>query len=387
MSKPCYVCSLLPHDSSAPFPVRIAPSNYSEVNMTWLSLWPSYNQTKVFLTDNTDPEVRLSIHWDTSMNYSVCFHRYEGNGTEVDREAFNHCSLSNPTVCIRKNVSSPWQKGLPGCRCQYTFNLKQDTAGRTMFNSDHPIWLPDWYWDCDRGKLWSYLPSLQRGLCALVQVQHAFTVVPVPEVLNTGRRRRSVDDDFFPPREHQLESKWNKFWQSLVPQYGLTQVWNQLEVTHYRLATFVNATNAAMEGIRVELTALRLMTTQNRMALDILLAKEGGVCAMIGDSCCTFVPNKDDESFGEIAKQLGKMRQVAHDLHMDEQASSPWGWGWLHVLFGGLAPYISMIIPVVFIGLLVCLCGPFLFRCCMDRIYNMMISHTGYVPVSATTGV
>ncbi|KAL6461010.1 hypothetical protein MHYP_G00309760 [Metynnis hypsauchen] len=99
--------------------------------------------------------------------------------------------------------------------------------------------------------------------------------------------------------------------------YGLTQVWNQLEVTHYRLATFTNATRAALQGVKDELTALRLTTVQNRMALDLLLAKEGGVCAMVGDSCCTYIP-ANDEDHGAISVALDRMQRVSTQLQLDE---------------------------------------------------------------------
>ncbi|KAL6472160.1 hypothetical protein MHYP_G00183480 [Metynnis hypsauchen] len=129
------------------------------------------------------------------------------------------------------------------------------------------------------------------------------------------RNKRSNDD--FPPPEHQLKSKIAKFWECLFPQYGLTQVWNQLEVTHYRLATFTNATRAALQGVKDELTALRLTTVQNRMALDLLLAKEGGVCAMVGDSCCTYIP-ANDEDHGAISVALDRMQRVSTQLQLDE---------------------------------------------------------------------
>lgn len=32
------------------------------------------------------------------------------------------------------------------------------------------------------------------------------------------------------------------------------------------------------------------MTLQNRMVLDWMLAKEGGVCAVVCETCCTYIP-------------------------------------------------------------------------------------------------
>ncbi|KAK3541319.1 hypothetical protein QTP86_022044, partial [Hemibagrus guttatus] len=105
---------------------------------------------------------------------------------------------------------------------------------------------------------------------------------------------------------------------AMFPQYGVVKLWNQLEVTHFRLATFVNETLQAMEGVRSELTALRLTASQNRMALDMILAEKGGVCAVIGDSCCTFIPDHDD-AHGEIGQAVDKMRKTAEALKEDEK--------------------------------------------------------------------
>uniref|UniRef100_A0A674P252 ERVV2 protein n=1 Tax=Takifugu rubripes TaxID=31033 RepID=A0A674P252_TAKRU len=52
-----------------------------------------------------------------------------------------------------------------------------------------------------------------------------------------------------------------------------------------------NLTRDAVAGLSEQVAATSLMTVQNRMALDMLLAEKGGVCAMFGDQCCTFIPN------------------------------------------------------------------------------------------------
>lgn len=46
-----------------------------------------------------------------------------------------------------------------------------------------------------------------------------------------------------------------------------------------------------LKALGKQLGATSLMTMQNREALDWLLAKEGGVHALFGDQCCTYIPN------------------------------------------------------------------------------------------------
>ncbi|KAL6482697.1 hypothetical protein MHYP_G00075690 [Metynnis hypsauchen] len=179
-------------------------------------------------------------------------------------------------------------------------------------------YVTDWYWVCSY-KVYVTLPENWGGRCAFTLFNSSLILIshnPLGGAHIARRNKRSSDDDF-PPPEHQLKSKADKFWECLFPQYGLTQVWNQLEVTHYRLATFTNATRMALQGVKDELTALRLTTMQNRMALDLLLAEEGGVCAMVGDSCCTYIP-ANDEDHGSIAVALDRMRQVSTELQLDE---------------------------------------------------------------------
>lgn len=63
----------------------------------------------------------------------------------------------------------------------------------------------------------------------------------MPLCLKMGCKLSAAHDDF-PPVEHQLRTKWDEFWGCLLPQYGLTQTWNELGKVHYRLVLFANET-------------------------------------------------------------------------------------------------------------------------------------------------
>ena len=64
------------------------------------------------------------------------------------------------------------------------------------------------------------------------------------------------------------------------------------------------------ESLGEQVHATSRMAWQNRMALDMLLAERGGVCAMFGDECCTFIPNStaDDGSFTLALEKLPSLR-------------------------------------------------------------------------------
>ena len=91
------------------------------------------------------------------------------------------------------------------------------------------------------------------------------------------------------------------------------------------------------------------MVLQNRLALDILTAAQGGTCAIIHTQCCTYTPDMST-NVTHFTKHMNKMIQ-AMDTPEDSTASlwtltsSPW---WktilitiiLIVLFLLFAPYI-----------------------------------------------
>ena len=52
------------------------------------------------------------------------------------------------------------------------------------------------------------------------------------------------------------------------------------------------------------------MVLQNQMALDLLIAKEGGVCTAINQSCCTYI-----DQFQRVETDLEEIWKHTHLLH------------------------------------------------------------------------
>uniref|UniRef100_A0A3B3ILP8 ERVV2 protein n=1 Tax=Oryzias latipes TaxID=8090 RepID=A0A3B3ILP8_ORYLA len=93
----------------------------------------------------------------------------------------------------------------------------------------------------------------------------------------------------------------------------MTNSWYRYTID-YRLGLFLNATIKAFKGFNEEMSSMKLMVLQNRLVLDLLVAQEGGVCKMLNDTCCTFIPDNNDE--GHI---------VTEALHQLEKVQS-WRW-------------------------------------------------------------
>ena len=116
-----------------------------------------------------------------------------------------------------------------------------------------------------------------------------------------------------------------------------------------------NATTDASQAIQEEASSLSKVVLQNRMALDLLTAKEGGACTIINQSCCAYI-NKDLRTVTDLRKIWEQMKV----LHRTSQDDTNWkedlwnlltSWlpnlGWLKQLF------LVCIILVLIVGFLI----------------------------------
>jgi hypothetical protein len=64
------------------------------------------------------------------------------------------------------------------------------------------------------------------------------------------------------------------------------------------------------------------MAWENRLALDMMLAEKGGVCVMIGVSCCTYIPN-NTASDGTITKALRGLTTISSKVAENSGINDP----------------------------------------------------------------
>uniref|UniRef100_A0A8C4VPF1 ERVV2 protein n=1 Tax=Gopherus evgoodei TaxID=1825980 RepID=A0A8C4VPF1_9SAUR len=72
------------------------------------------------------------------------------------------------------------------------------------------------------------------------------------------------------------------------------------------LESLTNETATLFENQAGEMSQLRQLALQNRMALDMMLAAQEGTCALINEECCVFVNNTYSDTF-QCTKHLRKM--------------------------------------------------------------------------------
>ena len=115
-----------------------------------------------------------------------------------------------------------------------------------------------------------------------------------------------------------------------------------------------NAITDAIGALQREVTELSKITLQNRMALDMMLASHGGVCAVVNTSCCTYIDEtgRINTDMSIIKHQIGILHEVQKDdtsLGFEEIWSKLTSWlpdcgMWLKQLFALILGIVIMII-------------------------------------------
>ncbi|KAK6469000.1 syncytin-2-like [Huso huso] len=181
----------------------------------------------------------------------------------------------------------------------------------------------DVYWLCGVN-VWAMLPPGWQGCCTLVRLNMSLIIIPTTQHAKT-RRKRALGDPNNVPLEHRRSTAWDKFWRGVLPAYGAMEAAHDLDRIGYHLESFCNATLLGFSTLTAEVKEIRLMVLQNRAALDYLLAAEGGVCAVVGEHCCTYIPDIS-ENMTDVANQLNRLRSAIMEEEHGKEGWEPFAW-------------------------------------------------------------
>lgn len=221
------------------------------------------------------------------------------------------------------------------------------------------------FWYCGNGLHTRILPDA-KGACAMVRLAAPLTLLgnrlvgreqALPAVLTARRRRhvikkRSTSFDLSlnsptyidaigvprgVPDEYKLADQVAAGFENIPIISAFFPVTpnknvDRINYVHYNVQRLANLTRDAVEGLSEQLAATSLMAVQNRMALDMLLAEKGGVCAMFGDMCCTFIPNNTAPD-GSVTKALEGLRTLSREMAENSGIENPLD-GWFNRVFG-----------------------------------------------------
>ncbi|KAJ1115940.1 hypothetical protein NDU88_004160 [Pleurodeles waltl] len=233
--------------------------------------------------------------------------------------------------------------GTSECRHVFLFQSKWTF----MLNGQDPA-IPGIYYICGLNAYYR-LPKGWYGTCYLgivfpkiYQIDDLKQIPKMSELQHTRQKRETaaaVVGDIFG---------------AIIPSVGV--ILNSIKIR--KLSTIVDNMLTNFTGaillMDIELAAERAMTLQNRLALDILLAKSGGVCKMINERhCCAFIPDNSKKIRGMLTnltrdsadlKEPGVWEKVGKGItQVGNWFSSIWNGVLAKILVGSLIVLICLL--------------------------------------------
>ncbi len=186
-------------------------------------------------------------------------------------------------------------------------------------------------WLCGTS-VYSILPSQFNGRCTLVYVlpairENTHSTSSSPHLQNSA----STNKDGCIPGLTCVQTWWSRTLGALIPSYGVMQALDQVRSLSDSVQKLANNTVLALGNIKDTLASHKMMILQNRVALDYILATQGGACTIIGPECCTGLMDPT-ENLNKIQQDIlglsEKLRQMTEDNSswFGNLLGKPWLW-------------------------------------------------------------
>ncbi|XP_048858230.1 endogenous retrovirus group FC1 Env polyprotein-like [Brienomyrus brachyistius] len=351
----CYVCSVMPTHSEGPT-VYGKPMNMSQAKCAASFAGIGY-QSIVSLIFSVDGDY-VNITTNGSGNITVKTVVQDATGIYPDDPGFQNgtClqdfwvdfnvtktnvsfpfsvliyqdpTTYNHSVCYKQNNGTRWIGGNT-TNCHTTFVSSMYGSPVSFLGpSNGTYWVDGVAWLCGP-RAYFVLPPNWFGVCAPIFVSdHTFLIAQGSKVSIRSRRKRSISiqphDSLWGtdvPPEHKLWGTGSKVALSLFPWAGVGKLMLRVETLNYRLGLFINSSILIDQQQNEQLDITRQMVIQNRMALDLLTAAQGGVCVLLNQTCCTYIPDNVHSPNMTIA--LDRLRDLQKVMTMDSQPQSSW---------------------------------------------------------------
>ena len=111
---------------------------------------------------------------------------------------------------------------------------------------------------------------------------------------------------------------------------------------------------------------MRKAVIQNRMALDLLTAAQGGTCAIIKVECCVYIPNLSDSVSVALDDMKNQVKAMSNE-------NIPFWTSVISWVKGNWQETIFTIVTVALI-VIVMLCGPCILQCIMNFVTQRSVS-------------
>ncbi|XP_040288807.1 endogenous retroviral envelope protein HEMO-like [Bufo bufo] len=251
----------------------------------------------------------------------------------------------------------------PRCACPEKKDKDKWNCETKLY--DNMIWFQEWlghhgrmipkvlkqglYYICGN-RAYSWLPMGAWGNCTIGRVVPAIrqrtniSLTDAPEtLLGMTRNKRELFTS--------ADKAW--MWFPSWTGWGI-ELANKLNKYANIMDGIINETTSSIHALNEELAQVRKVALQNRMALDYLLAIEGGTCAVIGEECCTWVEDSHDPIEAHMNK-VKELQQKARDIA--KEGWNPFSWMgsigvWFNNMISDLLKPIVVVIGLVLVLLI-----------------------------------
>lgn len=283
---------------------------------------PVYNHTEI------SPQLALSV-------------RFEGSSS--------WCIERNNTTNSKSKVHFQFS------RCDKPFQI---TTNETLIAPNGT------YFVCGN-KAYPFLPKGWVGRCFLAYLLPAMRVVSedyVKHHLIMTQTKRSI-------------SETEKWLGRFIPFLGVTDLQRELQALHEAFEATANTTLISIKDISDEIDAMRKVVLQNRMALDIMLASQGGTCKVIASECCSYIPDNTGKAVHNLANVLqNQITRLHEDNGLLSSSVDTWFKSILGPLWNLLKVPVVVAVSVVIIIMLLYIAARVLI-CIMGRLTVTRLSH------------
>uniref|UniRef100_A0A803JYR9 Envelope glycoprotein n=1 Tax=Xenopus tropicalis TaxID=8364 RepID=A0A803JYR9_XENTR len=232
---------------------------------------------------------------------------------------FCWCGRMNTSCAPRCSCPNQDIDGIVNCESKVTDNMRWFQTWLGYHGTILPRVLRQGLYYICGNRAYSWLPMGAWGNCTIGRVVPAIRQrLNISYIDNQGIHSRVNK------QKRELFSNSDKAWMWFPAWTGWgIELANRLNKYASIMDGIINETTSSIHIINEELAQVRKVTLQNRMALDYLLAVEGGVCAIIGKECCTWIEDSHDQIEAHMHK-VKELQQKARDI--SKEGWNPFSW-------------------------------------------------------------